>query len=231
MRYCDHAFFSRRPSLIFYILPLFCKPWTEFNETLQEASTKNLLPSLCFRADLPWHLIFNHCTGFEENRQKATTQRLPSFVFRVDRKTKKNDHPVNKGPQGPHIDHLSTMCHLPRRISKAGYLCFSNLGFSIGPKHINLVKDINLKILLPFKFHQTPFSSSRGISQSEAGVAILVFFFLSVRKTQTWRWVLASCKVSANSVQRFQRRSRKCLIQSEARAVILFFLSDRKIQT
>ena len=41
-------------------------------------------------------------------------------------------------------------------------------------------------------------------------------------------WDLASCQVSLNSVQRFQRRSRKCLSQSEARAAILFFRSARK---
>ena len=45
------------------------------------------------------------------------------------------------------------------------------------------------------------------------------------------RWDLASCQVSLNSVQRFQRRSRKCLSQSEARAAILFFRSARKTQT
>ena len=39
------------------------------------------------------------------------------------------------------------------------------------------------------------------------------------------RWDLASCQVSLNSIQRFQRRSRKCLIQSEA---ILFFRSVRE---
>ena len=36
-------------------------------------------------------------------------------------------------------------------------------------------------------------------------------------------WDLASCQVSLNSVQRFQRRSRKCLSQSEARAAIFVF--------
>ena len=48
--------------------------------------------------------------------------------------------------------------------------------------------------------------------------------FRSARKTQTWRgrWDLASCQVSLNSVQQFQRRSRKCIGQSEARAAILF---------
>ena len=38
-------------------------------------------------------------------------------------------------------------------------------------------------------------------------------------------------KDSLNSVQRFQRRSWKCLRQSEARAAILFFRSARKTQT
>ena len=41
-------------------------------------------------------------------------------------------------------------------------------------------------------------------------------------------WDLASCQVSLNSIQRFQRRSRKCLSQSEAMAAILFFPSARK---
>ena len=44
-------------------------------------------------------------------------------------------------------------------------------------------------------------------------------------------WDLASCQVSLNSVQWFQRRSRKCLSQSEARAAILFLRSARKTQT
>ena len=44
-------------------------------------------------------------------------------------------------------------------------------------------------------------------------------------------WDLASYHVSLNSLQRFQRRSRKCLSQSEARAAILFFRSARKTQS
>ena len=44
-------------------------------------------------------------------------------------------------------------------------------------------------------------------------------------------WDLASCQVSLNSVQWFQRRSRKCFGQSEARVAILFFQSARKTQT
>ena len=43
--------------------------------------------------------------------------------------------------------------------------------------------------------------------------------------------ILLPGQVSLNSVQGFQRRSRKCLSQSEARAAILFFRSARKTQT
>ena len=45
------------------------------------------------------------------------------------------------------------------------------------------------------------------------------------------RWDLASCQFSLNSVQRFQRKCRKCFSQSEARAAILFFQSAQKTQT
>ena len=41
-------------------------------------------------------------------------------------------------------------------------------------------------------------------------------------------WDLSSCQVSLNSVQRFQRRSPKCLSQSEARAAILFSNRPKK---
>ena len=37
------------------------------------------------------------------------------------------------------------------------------------------------------------------------------------------RWDLAFCQIAVNSVQKFQRKSQKCLSQSEARAAILFF--------
>ena len=45
------------------------------------------------------------------------------------------------------------------------------------------------------------------------------------------RWDLASCQVSLNSIEWFQRRSRKCLSQSEAKAAIFFFQSARKTWT
>ena len=58
-----------------------------------------------------------------------------------------------------------------------------------------------------------------------ARAAILFFWLAQKHKLGRGRWDLSSCQVSLNSVQRFQRRSRKCLSQSEASAAILF--SDR----
>ena len=160
-----------------------------------------------------------------------------------------------------------------------------HLVFPIVPKNTNLVKDV--EILLPVMFHQIPSSGFRGevknvsanqkpwrppsfsdwpekhkigrgrwdlsscqvlsnsvqwfqrrsrkcLDQSEARAAILFFFFPSARKKTKLgrgRWDLASYQVSLNSVQRFQRRSRKCLSQSEARAAILYFWSARKTLT
>ena len=77
-------------------------------------------------------------------------------------------------PKGPHIVHLSTMCHLFDRL---------------------------------------------------AGAAIFIFFGLNNTNMERC-WGLASCQVSLNSVQQFQRRSLKCLSLSNPRAAILFFRSD-----
>ena len=78
----------------------------------------------------------------------------------------------NKRPKGPHIVHLSTMCHLFDRSARA---------------------------------------------------AIFVYSSAWKQKLGRRHWDLASCQVSLNSVQRFQRRSRKCLSQSDASTAILFF--------
>ena len=58
-----------------------------------------------------------------------------------------------------------------------------------------------------------------------------LFTFRPVKhKLGRGRWELAFCQVSLNSVQQFQRKSQKCLSQSEDRAAILFFWSARKTQ-
>ena len=103
-----------------------------------------------------------------------------------------------------------------------------HLVFSIGPKNINLVDDV--EILLPVKFRWIPFSGFRGevenVSANQRPGRPSCFFDLPKKhKLGKGRWYLASCQVSLNSVQRFQRRSRKYLSKLEARAAILFFFS------
>ena len=88
-----------------------------------------------------------------------------------------------------------------------GPSCFSNW-----PKNTNLVEDI--EILLPVKFRWFHFSSFRGevenvlVNQRPGQPSC---FSDQPRKHNLCRghWDLASCIVSLNSIQRFQRRSRK----------------------
>ena len=109
-----------------------------------------------------------------------------------------------------------------------------NFYLLIGPKNANFVEDID--ILLTVKFRWIPFSGFRGevenVSANQRPGRPSCFFDQPEKhKLGRGRWDLASCQVSLNSLQRFQRRSRKCLSQSEARAAILFFRSARKTQT
>ena len=109
-----------------------------------------------------------------------------------------------------------------------------HLVFPIGPQNTNFVEDI--EILLPVKFRWIPFSGFKGevenVSANQRPGRPSCFSDRSEKhKLCRGRWDLASCQVSLNSIQRFQRRSRKCLRQSEARAAILFFRSVRKTQT
>ena len=60
---------------------------------------------------------------------------------------------LNKKPKGPHIVHLSTMCHL--FLGQGAHFCLL-----IGPNNTHMVEDV--EILLPVKFHWIPFSGFRG---------------------------------------------------------------------
>ena len=87
------------------------------------------------------------------------------------------------------------------------------LFFPIGPKNTKLVEDI--EILLPVKFRWIPFSGFRGevenVSTNQRPGRPSCFSDRPKKhKLGRGRWDLASCQVSLNSVQRFQRRSRKC---------------------
>ena len=106
--------------------------------------------------------------------------------------------------------------------------------FPIHLKNTNLVE--NVEILLPIKFCRIPFSGFRGevenvSANQRPGRSFCFSDWPEKHKLGRGRWDLASYQVLLNSVQRFQRRSRKCLGQSEARAAILFFRSARKTQT
>ena len=104
----------------------------------------------------------------------------------------------------------------------------------ISPKNTNLVEGV--KVLLQVKFPRIPFRGFRGevenVSANQRPGRPSCFSDRPEKhKLGRGRWDLASCQVLLNSVQRFQRRSWKCLSQSEARAAILFFRSARKTQT
>ena len=88
-----------------------------------------------------------------------------------------------------------------------------HLVFPIGPKNTNLVEGV--EILLPVKFRWIPFSGFRGevenVSANQRPGRPSCFSDRPEKhKLGRGRWDLASCQVSLNSVQQFQRRSRKC---------------------
>ena len=127
---------------------------------------------------------------------------------------------VHKRPKGPHIVHPSTICH---------HFCLPDR-----PKNTKLVEDV--EILLPVKFRWIPFSGFRGeiknISANQRPGRPSCFSDQHKKhKLGRGRWDYASSQVSLNSVQQFQRRSQKCLSQSETWAAILFFRSAWKTQT
>ena len=105
----------------------------------------------------------------------------------------------------------------------------------IGPNNINSEEDV--EILLLVKFRWIPFSGFRGevenVSANQRPGRPSCFFSDRPEKHKLGRgcWDLASCQVLLNSVQRFQRKSRKCLSQSEDRAAIFFYRPARKTQT
>ena len=109
-----------------------------------------------------------------------------------------------------------------------------HLIFLIDPINTKFVQDV--EILLPVKFRWILFRGFRGevenVSANQRPGRPSCFFNRPEKhKLGRGHWDLASCQVSLNSVKLFQRRSRKCLGQSEARAAILFFRSARKTQT
>ena len=101
-----------------------------------------------------------------------------------------------------------------------------HLVFPISPKNTSLVEDV--EILLPVKFCWILFSGFRGKVENVSanyrpGRPFCISDPPEKHKLDRGSWDLVSYQVLSNSFQGFQRASRKCLSQSEARAAILFF--------
>ena len=100
--------------------------------------------------------------------------------------------------------------------------------------HTNLVEDV--ATLLPIKFSWIPFNGFREkVKNVSTNQSLGRSSYYSDRpekhKLGRGRCDVAPCQVLLNSVQRFQRNTRKCLSQSEAKAAFLFFRSARKKNT
>ena len=111
-----------------------------------------------------------------------------------------------------------------------------HLVFSDRLRNTNLVEDV--EIFLPVKFCWIPFGDFRGeVENASANQRPERPSWFSDRPgkntnlVEDVRWDLVSCQVSINSLQRFRRRSGRCLHQSETRAAIFFFRTARKTQT
>ena len=96
------------------------------------------------------------------------------------------------------------MCHLLWWIGQGG-----NFYSLFGPKNTNWLEDV--KILLPVKIRWIPFSGFIGEVNQRTGR--LSCFSDQPEKCKPGRGCLdlASCPVLLNSIQRFQRKSWKCL--------------------
>ena len=94
----------------------------------------------------------------------------------------------------------------------------------IGQKK-NWVEDV--EILLPVKFLWIPYSGFREVKNVSANQRLGRPSWFSDRpekhKLGRGSWYLASYQVSSNSLQRFQRRSRKCFSQSQGQGDQLVF--------
>ena len=145
--------------------------------------------------------------------------------------------PKTRGPKG-HISCTWVQC--------ATFLTDRPFLFTqFSPKNTNLVEDVEILLTVrfvefrsavPVKFRWILFSGFRGevkyvSANQKLGRPSSFSDQPEKHKFGRGHWDLASCQVLLNSVQQIQRRSRKCLSRSEARAAILFFRSARKTQT
>ena len=218
--------FNKRPKQLTFHIFDFSSETTEHNSTkLDRKQDLNVLYQVCvFRAD--WkkqdgHLVFP--IGPKNRNLVEDVEILLPVKFRWIMFSHKMATCL------PHIVHLSTICNLFEESAKADIFVYL-----LAQKNTNLVEHV--EILLPVKFRWILFSGFRGevknVSANQRPGRPSCFSDRPEKhKLGRGRWDLASCQVSLNSVQRFKRRSQKCLSQSEARTAILFFRTAQKTQT
>ena len=157
--------------------------------------------------------------GVRDNQIAWTALRFSDHLF-VPSSDSFPINPETRGPKG-HISCTWVQCATFLTDQPGWQFLFTRR-----PGKHKLVEDI--EIFLPVKFHWIPFSGFR--EEVENVLANLrpgrpSCFFVRPEKQKLGRgcWYLASYQVLWNSVQRFQRRSWKCLSQSEAWEAIFFF--------
>ena len=168
------------------------------------------------------------CHLFEESAEADI------FVYWSTRKTQTRKRMLRSCFLSSFVEFRSAVLEEKSKMSQPIRGQGGHLVFPIGPKNTNLVEDV--EILLPVKFRWIPFSGFRGevenVSANQRPGRPSCFSDRPEKhKLGRGCWDLASYEVLLNSIQRFQRRSLKCLSQSEARAAILFFRSAKKTQT
>ena len=136
----------------------------------------------------------------------------------------------NKRPTGPHIMHLSTMCHLFGESTRATILFFrSSEKYKLGRGSWDTCTascQVSLNSVQPFQRR-----SRKNVSANQRpGRPSYFSDWPEKHKMGRGHLDLASYQVSMNSIQRFQRKSRKWLSQSVAMAAILFLRSTKKTQ-
>ena len=135
---------------------------------------------------------------------------------------------LNKRPKGPHIVHLRTMCHLFKESTKADIFVYWSAQKTQTRKR--MLRSCFLSSFVEFRSAVSEEKSKNVSANQRPGRPSCFSDRPEKHKLGRGRWDLASCQVSLNSVQRFQRRSWKCLSQSEARAAIFLYRSARKTQ-
>ena len=179
----------------------------------------------------------NSVQRFQRRSRKCPNQsetRAAILFFRSARKTQTWKRTFRSCFLSSYIKFCSAVSEEKSKISQPIRRQGSHLVFRSARKNTNLVEDV--EILLPVKFRRILFSGFKREAENvqtnqRPGRQSCFSDRPEKHKLSRERWDLASCQVSLNSVQRFQRRSRKCPNQSETRAAILFFRSARKTQT